>query len=180
MSATKIITLIALTGTALMAGLFFGYSNSVLGTLERLPAGQGAAAMNVINVVIYNPLFLMIFSLTGLACLVIVILGFVRGGPIKWWLLIGSLLYFAAGMITMAVNVPLNEQLVALDPASPAGLAEWERFVAGWGPANTVRAIACTAAVIAFGIALAVRETPRPREPVPAGRFGGPGAVPRP
>ncbi len=171
MSATKIFTLIALTGTALMAGLFFGYSNSVLGTLEQLPAGQGAAAMNVINVVIYNPLFLMIFTVTGLVSLLVVLLGFLRGGPAKWWILIGTLLYLAAGMITMSINVPLNEQLATLDPASPEGLAEWTRFVAGWGPANTARALACTGSVIAFGIALAVREKSPPPATAPPRPF---------
>ncbi len=162
MIVIKISTLIALTGIALMAGLFFGYGNSVMPTLERLPTGQGAAAMNVINIVIYNPLFLTIFSITGLICLLLILLGFIQNHPGKWWLLAGSLLYFAAGMITMSVNVPLNDQLATLDPNSPEGIAEWARFAAWWTPANNLRAIACTLSVITFGLALASGDKPPP------------------
>lgn len=155
MTATKLLTVATLTGLALMAGLFFGYGNSVMPTLEQLPAGQGAAAMNVINVVIYNPAFLLILSGTGLLGLVIVVLGFIRRSPGRWWLLAGAVLYFVAGMITMTVNVPLNDQLATLDPASPEGVAEWARFAPVWGAANNLRMIACTLSVITVSIALA-------------------------
>lgn len=176
MTKTPILTLTALTGVALMAGLFFGYGNSVLPTLEQLPAGQGAAAMNVINIVIYNPLFLTIFGVTGLVCMLLILLGFVQNRPGKWWLLAGSLLYFAAGMITMSINVPLNDQLATLDPSSAAGLAEWATFVAWWGPANNLRGLACTLSVITFGLALASRpRTPAaPSAPANPYQFSAP------
>ncbi|WP_152363129.1 DUF1772 domain-containing protein [Microlunatus speluncae] len=178
MTATKILTLITLTGIALMAGLFFGYGNSVMPSLEQLPAGQGAAAMNLMNVAIYNPLFLMIFTVTGLACLPLILLGFVQRHPGRWWLLAGSLLYFVAGMITMSINVPLNDQLATLDPYSPEGLAEWTSFAGAWSTANNLRAIACTLSVITLGVALASSTRPRPVGPLPANPYQYPGTVP--
>ena len=66
-----VITLLALLGSGIMAGLFFAYSNSVMPALAKLPAPQGIAAMNHINVVIQNPLFLTIFMGTAVLALIL-------------------------------------------------------------------------------------------------------------
>ncbi|MFI7454358.1 DUF1772 domain-containing protein [Nonomuraea sp. NPDC049714] len=160
MTLTRILTLAALTGSALMGGVFFAYGNSVMGSLERMPAGQGAATMNVVNVEIYNPPFMLIFMGTGLVCLALAVLGLVRDGPGRWWSLNGSVLYLVGAMITIAVNVPQNDRLAAVDPTTPEGAAEWSMFVASWTPANNLRAIACTLGVVAFGIALTSTDRP--------------------
>lgn len=154
MRLTTILTLVGLTGSALMAGLFFAYSNSVMGSLERLPDGQGAATMNLLNEEIYNPLFLLIFTGTGLVAVVLSVLPIVQRTPGWWWLVAGSLLYLTGAIITFAVNVPLNEQLAALDPTTSAGAAEWSNFVSSWPAANTIRTITCTIGVVAFGLGL--------------------------
>ncbi|GAA1565154.1 DUF1772 domain-containing protein [Kribbella sancticallisti] len=153
---TKVLTLAALVGTALMGGLFFAFGTAVMGSLQRMPAGQGAAAMNLINVRIQNPLFLLFFVGTAFVCLALAVLGFVRDSPGKWWLLAGSALYLVGVIVlSFAVNIPLNDQLAAVDPASAAGAAEWQNYLAKWNPTNNVRAIACALAVLAFGLALA-------------------------
>lgn len=56
----------AIIGSGLMAGLFFVFSVCVMQALSRLPPEQGIAAMNAINVVIQNPLFLIAFMGTAL------------------------------------------------------------------------------------------------------------------
>ena len=53
-STLYLLAFAAALGGGLMAGLFFAFSNSVMGALARLPAAQGVAAMNSINVVILN------------------------------------------------------------------------------------------------------------------------------
>jgi uncharacterized membrane protein len=58
---TKALTIAALVGTGLMAGLFFAFGTTVMSSLAKLPAAQGAHTMNIINVRIQNPLFLLIF-----------------------------------------------------------------------------------------------------------------------
>ncbi|MCG5212758.1 anthrone oxygenase family protein [Streptosporangium soli] len=177
MTLIRILTFAALTGSALMGGVFFAYGNSVMGSLERMPAGQGAATMNVVNVQIYNPLFMLILMGTGLVCLVLPVLGLIQDSPGKWWSLTGSVLYLAGMMITTAINVPLNDQLAAVDPTTPEGAAEWSRFLTYWNPANNFRAIACTLGVIAFGLALTSGDRPEPATTKPANqvqRHAGP------
>lgn len=155
MNVTKILTLAALGGVGLMGGLFFAFGTTVMSSLERMPPGQGATAMNLINVRIQNPLFLLIFVGTALICLALAVLAFVRNSPGRWWLLAGAALYLVGVMVlSFAVNIPLNDKLAALDPNSAAGAAEWLNYLAKWNPANNVRAVACLLGVIAFGLAL--------------------------
>jgi hypothetical protein len=60
----------AVIGAGLNAGLFFIFSVCIMGALARLPAEQGIAAMQAINVVILNPLFLLVFMGTAVLSLV--------------------------------------------------------------------------------------------------------------
>ncbi|ADB35956.1 conserved hypothetical protein [Kribbella flavida DSM 17836] len=156
MTVTRILTLAALLGTALMGGVFFAFGTAVMGSLQRMPAGQGATAMNLINVRIQNPLFLLVFVGTALVCLALAVLAFVRDTPGRWWLVAGAALYLiGVVVVSFAINIPLNDQLAAVDPASAAGAAEWSAYLAKWNPANNLRAVACALGVLAFGLALA-------------------------
>jgi uncharacterized membrane protein len=51
------LTFLAALGGGLMTGLFFVFSAFMMTALARLPAGQGMAAMQSINVAILNPAF---------------------------------------------------------------------------------------------------------------------------
>jgi uncharacterized membrane protein len=145
---TKILTVGALLGSALMAGLFFAFGTAVMSSLQRLPAGQGAAAMNLINVRIQNPLFLLVFCGTALICLALPVLAFVQDAPGKWWIVAGSVLYLAGVIVlSFAVNIPLNDGLAA-------GTTDWTTYLTRWNPANNVRAVAGALSVVAFAVAL--------------------------
>jgi uncharacterized membrane protein len=155
MNLTKILILTGLVGSGLMGGVCFTFGTAVMSSLQRMPAGQGAAAMNLINVRIQNPLFLLIFVGTALVCVALAILAFVQDTPGKWWLIAGAALYVVGMVIvSFAINIPLNDQLAAVDPHSAAGTTEWLNYLAKWNPANNLRAVTCTLAVIAFGLAL--------------------------
>jgi uncharacterized membrane protein len=145
---TKILTVGALLGSALMGGLFFAFGTAVMSSLQRLPAGQGAAAMNLINVRIQNPLFLLVFCGTALICLALPVLAFVQDTPGKWWIVAGSVLYLAGVIVlSFAVNIPLNDGLAA-------GTTDWTTYLARWNPANNVRAVAGALSVVVFAVAL--------------------------
>ena len=160
MNITKILTLAALVGTALIGGVCFCFGTAIMGSLQRMPAGQGAAAMNLINVRIQNPLFLLIFMGTALVCVALGIIAFVKDSPGKWWLLAGAALYLVGVIVvSFAVNIPLNDHLATIDPKSAAGAAEWAKYLTSWNPANNVRTIACALGVIAFGLALSAGPT---------------------
>jgi uncharacterized membrane protein len=57
-------------------------------------------------------------------------------------------------VLSFAVNIPLNDQLAAIDPTMAAGAAEWQNYLAKWNPANNARAVACALGIISFGLAL--------------------------
>lgn len=155
MNVTKILIMAGLLGSAMMGGLFFAFGTTVMSSLERLPAGQGATTMNLINVRIQNPLFLLFFVGTALVCLALGILAFVNNTPGRWWQLTGAALYLVGVIVvSFAVNIPLNDQLAAVDPQTTAGAAEWANYLARWNPTNNLRAIACALAVLAFGLTL--------------------------
>jgi uncharacterized membrane protein len=156
MNLTKILTLAALVGTAMIGGVCFCFGTAIMGSLQRMPAGQGAAAMNLINARIQNPLFLLIFMGTALVCVALGIVALVNDTPGKWWLIGGAALYLVGVIVlSFAVNIPLNDKLATIDPKSAAGATEWANYLSAWNPANNLRVIAGVLGVIAFGLALA-------------------------
>lgn len=170
MNLTKILILSGLVGSALIGGVCFCFGTAIMSSLQRMPAGQGATAMNLINVRIQNPLFLLIFLGTALVCVALVILALVKDTPGKWWVVAGSALYVVGVIVvSMAVNLPLNDHLATIDPNSTAGAAEWQNYLTKWNPANNIRTLTSTLAVIAFALALhagAGNTTDTSRQPV--------------
>ena len=148
--------LLATIGSGLMSGLFFVFSNFAMKAFTSLPPDRGAAAMQSINVTIINPAFLTVFLGTGLVSLGAVVFALLNGGqPGTGWVLAGGILYLAGCLlVTICFNVPLNNELAALDPENPASFAAWQSFVARWLPWNHVRTFATLAATAAFAVAL--------------------------
>src|SRR6187551_1617212 len=121
------LTLATALGCGLMAGFFFAFSVAVMKALARLPAREGMAAMNSINVVVINPLFLTVLLGTAVACVLVIISALVRWhNPGAIWLLVGGALYLVGSFLVTAVfNVPKNNALAAVDPASTDGARVW-------------------------------------------------------
>lgn len=147
------LTLVAIVGSGLMAGLFFAFSTAVMAALARLPAAQGLEAMNAINVVIVNPVFLTVFmgmALVALALGAKALLGWSQPGAT--WLLAGSLFYLIGIFaVTVAFNVPLNDALAAAGPTGAAGA--WSGFLAAWVPWNHVRTFSGIGALLCYALA---------------------------
>ncbi|AMS40367.1 anthrone oxygenase family protein [Aminobacter aminovorans] len=145
----------AMLGTGIAAGLFFIFSNTIMASFARLPAAQGIAAMQQINVTIINPLFMLVFM--GLVVLSLVlgakaIFGWAEAGSA--WLLAGSVAYLVGCfLVTMVFNVPLNDALAAVDPASAEGVAIWARYLNEWLPWNHARTVACVVSLASFAMA---------------------------
>jgi uncharacterized membrane protein len=151
-----ILTFAAALGSGIMAGLFFIFSTTIMTALARLPAGQGAAAMNSINVVILNPLFLTIFMGTALICAILAVKAIIGwSGAGSAWLLAGCLLYIVGILlVTMIFNVPLNDALAATGPETSEGASLWTRYLAEWVPWNHVRTVSGIASLACFILAL--------------------------
>ncbi|GAA0947265.1 DUF1772 domain-containing protein [Pseudonocardia zijingensis] len=150
-----VVALLGVLGSGLVAGLFFAFSTSVMPALRRLPRPAGAEAMQHVNRVILNPLFLLVFLGTGVVCLLLVIGAPLAGGAGAVWTVIGALIYLVGGIgVTMVVNVPMNNRLDAANPITDQGAAIWTDYLVRWTAWNHVRALACAAATVAVTIGL--------------------------
>lgn len=153
---TTVLTVVAILGSALIAGVFFAFSSFVMRALSRLPATAGIEAMQVINVVVLNPIFLGTFAGTALVSVVVAVLaGADWGTPAAPWILAGALSYVAGTFLVTGIgNVPLNNKLAAVSASDPAAARIWAGYLDRWTLLNTVRTIAAIAAVLSFTVAL--------------------------
>jgi uncharacterized membrane protein len=147
---------VATIGAALIAGVFFAFSTFVMKALARLPAHEGIAAMQSINVAVINPRFLGVFIGTALICVIAMI-----GALMRWekpgtvYLLSGGALYLLGTFgVTVLFNVPLNNKLAGLEPAEPGTDERWGDYVRQWTRWNHVRTAAALAAAVSFLLAI--------------------------
>ena len=143
-------------GCGLIAGAFFAFSSFVMKALARLQPPQGVAAMQSINTAVINPWFLGVFVGTAAACVALAVLSIVHWHqPGAAYLLAGSLLYLVGTfLVTMALNVPLNDALAAVEPSSVEGGRLWARYLSEWTRWNHVRTVAALAATASFILSL--------------------------
>lgn len=149
-------TLLAALGCALIGGLMFAFSVSIMNALGRLPAAAGAEAMRHINVAILNPVFGLAFGGTTLLALVLAgATPFSWGDPGSEWRLAGGLLYTLGVFgVTVVINVPMNNRLAEIDPASSEGARYWAVYRSRWTAWNHLRTVAALAAAVAFMLGL--------------------------
>ena len=149
-----IVTCIA-AGT--IGGVFFAFSTFVMQALGELPPAHGIAAMQRINRVVINPLFLGVFFAGALLSAGCILAAFVVVDPLRALLLLAAGFAYLGGcfLVTIACNVPRNERLAAVEPASADGAAYWVTYLHEWTRWNHVRTIAplvavgCSAASVA-------------------------------
>jgi uncharacterized membrane protein len=150
------LSFIAALGCGLIAGTFFAFSVFVMRALAGIPAPAGIAAMQAINIVVINPLFLGVFLGTAVLCVVVSLLAFAgSGNGESAYVWIASLAYLIGTFgVTMLFNVPLNNRLAKADPAGAEGEVLWRSYVTQWTRWNHVRTIAALLAMAAFVLSL--------------------------
>lgn len=142
------LTSVTAVASALVGGTFFAFSTFVMRALGRLPAPQGIAAMQSINVTVINPLFLLAFVGTALACVPVGVAAVAAWGePWAPYLLAGAVLYPLGSIaVTRAFHIPRNVTLAGLDPERAESGRYWSRYVVSWTAMNHVRTIVPLAA----------------------------------
>lgn len=160
---TSAVTAAAL-GCAVIGGIFFGFSNFIMRALERLPAADGIAAMQSINVVVLNKWFLGVF--TGTALVSLLLSGYAIanwGSTSSPWLLGGGVAYvLGSWLLTIRGNVPLNDDLAALSPDDGDSVEAWQHYISRWTSLNSQRALGSVVAALLFIIALTLGLQPGP------------------
>jgi uncharacterized membrane protein len=143
--------LIAGTATAVtsaaVGGLFYAFSTFVMKGLDRAEPIEAIAAMRGINAEAQsNAAFLMLFMGSALLAVGVGVAAlFKLSQPGTGYVLAGAVLGLVAFIVTMAFNVPLNNQLDALDPAALSAadaLREWRAYLGPWTAWNHVRTVA--------------------------------------
>lgn len=138
--------------TGVVAGLFFAYACSVMPGLARSSDRTLVETMQNINRAIINPVFLLPFVGTIVLIALAAVLAWRAGdGTALPWIVAALVVYVVAFLVTMVVNVPLNDALDgAGDPDRITDLAAVrERFEDRWVTWNVLRSVAHT---IAFGL----------------------------
>lgn len=113
--------------SGLMAGLYFAFAVAVMSALHGLEDAPFVDAMKRINVSIVNPVFLLCFFAAPLLTVVAAVL--VRS-PVVY---VAAALGVITLLITLAVNVPLNDKL-----AAGGSRADFENL---WVMSNSLRTL---------------------------------------
>jgi uncharacterized membrane protein len=149
----------ATVSMGLMAGVFGLYAHTIMPGLERTDDRTFVGAFQAVDRAIINvwfiPVFIGALLLTGLAG----VLHLGEDGTVVGWIVAAFVLYLAVVIMTIGVNVPLNDAIKAAgEPDTISDLAAVrERFdEARWARWNLVRAVATTAAFVCLTVALAL------------------------
>ena len=142
--------IIATLSMGLMAGVFAIYANAIMPGLGRTDDRTFVGAFQSIDTTIINPLFFGTFFgallFTGITAALHLGKEFRSVLP---WIVAALVLYLAVFVITVRVNVPLNDGIKAA--GAPDGIADLGRVreefdEAKWVRSNLIRALATTAA----------------------------------
>jgi uncharacterized membrane protein len=150
------LTTLAALGCGLMAGFFFAFSAVVMKSLSQQSQAAGMAAMQTINVVVFNPWFGTAFFGTPVACVLVMIYSLPHWrDPGTIYSLIGGALYLIGTLlVTVLFNLPRNDALAAVAPSAPGASGLWSSYLTSWTAWNHVRTAAAFAAAVSLTIAL--------------------------
>jgi len=164
MNLPNIVLWATATVTALITGLFYAWSCSVIPGISRLPDTQYLTAFQAMNRAILNPVFFTSFMGALVLLPVCAFMQYGQPAPLRFWLLLAAaLVYIAGGFgVTAAGNVPLNNALDAFDipGASAAEISAMRlRFEGPWNHLHHIRTVACLASLMLVIAACMVKNT---------------------
>jgi uncharacterized membrane protein len=139
-------------------GFFYAWICSTMWGLDAADPAVAIKAMQAMNASVRNAVFAPAFFGTPVALFITAALAFAAGLR-KAAAAFGAagLVYLFGGLVlTMAVNVPMNEALATIDVPADAAQAQriWRDFSTPWQTWNTIRAIASGIALALTGFAI--------------------------
>lgn len=131
----------------IMAGFFFAFSVVVMPGLEETDPLAAMAAMQAINDAVANAAFALGFFGALVFCLAIIASALARRRGRGWLGLVATVIYLVGVFgVTVAFNVPLNDDLAQLDPSLSANASAMAEYIREWTAWNHVRTVAGIAA----------------------------------
>jgi uncharacterized membrane protein len=153
MAVLRPLVLATAVGAGISGGVLFGFSTFVMPGLRRLPAAEGIAAMQQINLKAPNPLFMLTLFGSAAACLVIGGIALARWAePGGRYLALGSAIYVLGVLITIVYHIPQNNRLAPLDPTVPASAEFWRDYARGWVAWNHLRTVTSIAGSVLLAL----------------------------
>ena len=146
---------------ALVMGVFWGTWFSLSRTMNQLSAETFIAVGHQMIHNLGTPMAILLPLALLSALITLALLWQGRRVAAFWWLLAGFLLLVAALVITLAVEVPIDNQIKTWTAATLPG--DWRSTQARWELFHTIRTFLSIAAVVAVTISGAV--TARPNQP---------------
>lgn len=115
-----LVTLVVATFlSSLVAGLLFVFAVVVMPGIKHLPDREFIRAFQAMDGIIQDnqPLFILVWVGSGIAVIAATLLGLGQlGGSARWFLLLAAIAYMVGvQVITIVVNIPLNNRLQALN-----------------------------------------------------------------
>jgi uncharacterized membrane protein len=153
MSPVVIVTSLAAIASAAASGMMYVFSTFVMRGLDRTGPVNAITAMRGINADANSnaPFLLAYFAATLLAIAVGVVAVVQIRQPGSAWLLAGAIFGVLGAIITIAFNVPLNNHLDTVDPASVSAAdaaREWGSYFSTWTAWNHARTVTAIVAPV--------------------------------
>ena len=145
----------------LMAGFFYAYACSVMVGLDRVDDRTFIVTMQWINATVRNAAFAPAFFGSLVLTIAAAVVAVVSSHSARGWIVAAAVLYAAAVLVTLTLNVPLNEQLAAAGPADQISdlAAVRAAFEGPWIRWNLLRTGLTIGSLTALSIALLSRRT---------------------
>src|SRR6478609_10438340 len=151
-SLTGAVLTAATLATGWVAGVLGHYAHTLMPALRRVDDRTFVTAFQAIDRAVLNPWFMVAFFGAPVLAVAGAVLVWGDGGALRVWLLVVAVLLIAGVVMTVAVNVPLNDAIKAAgDPDRIADLAAVRTAFneSRWAAWNLVRTVTTLAA---FGI----------------------------
>ena len=152
------LALLSLLLTGAIFGFFYAWICSTMWGLDATDPETAIKAMQAMNASVRNGVFAPAFFATPFVLLVTGWVAWSVGArPAAFWLATGGVVYLFGGMIlTMAVNVPMNQALALIETPLDTETAQaiWADYSAPWQRWNIIRTIASGFALLLTGMGL--------------------------
>lgn len=147
-------SVVSAVGCGVVAGVLLAFSISVMPALRARPEHDGIGTMQQINLAIVAPVFLTVFFGSATASVIASIAAFASDNTSTMFPLVGAVTYLVGCVaVTIRVNVPLNNALAAVDPATAEARRLWFDYRTRWTRWNHVRVVAAVTSCVMFSLA---------------------------